>query len=162
VRAKTANGHFCHFSDEQRGKKALDEVAQDAVEVEEEPGEGNPACRQLLCSDLRVSEQLDRDDDENENYEPDDKGKVGGKPLRLCVRVLECLVVTIEPSHEGVLIVHHKEASTEGKDSNKLKCCFGEDLLWGGRHGWTVDTVQWTDGSRAGTFVVPTNRESVS
>ena len=135
MRAKTANGHFCHFSDQQSGKKALHEVAQDAVEVEEEPGEGNPACRQLLRSDLRVSEQLDRDDNEYENYEPDDKGKVGGKPLRLCVGVLEGLVVTIEPSHEGVLIVHHKKASTKGKDSNELKCCFREDLLWGGRHG---------------------------
>ena len=44
VRAKTPNGHFSHFSDEQSGKCPLDEVAQDTVEVEDEPGEGNPSC----------------------------------------------------------------------------------------------------------------------
>ena len=63
--------------------------------------------------------------------------------------MLEGLVITIEPSHEGVLIVDHKEASTKGKDGNELKCCFREDLLWGGWHGRT-------DGSRARTLVVPT------
>ncbi len=41
VRAKTPDGHFSHFSDEQSSKCPLDEVAQDTVEVEDKPGEGN-------------------------------------------------------------------------------------------------------------------------
>jgi len=74
VRAKTANGHLCHFSDEQSGKCSLDEVAKDTVEVEDEPGEGKSACCQFLGLDLRVSEELHRDDDECKNYRPDDEG----------------------------------------------------------------------------------------
>ena len=35
VRTKTPNGHFSDFSDEQGGESPLEEVAKDAVEVEE-------------------------------------------------------------------------------------------------------------------------------
>ena len=58
--AKTANGHLGHLSDEQSTKCPLDEVSKDTIEVNDEPRKGYRA----FDFDLRVSEELHRDDDE--------------------------------------------------------------------------------------------------
>ena len=120
VRAKTANGDLGHFGDEQSGKSTLYEVAKYTVEVEDEPRQGNRA----FDFDLRVSEELHRDDDEWKNYDPDDKSCCCRKLLRMYVGVQEGLVITKEPPLEGLLLVDDQTGSTKGEDGNELKACF--------------------------------------
>ena len=154
MRTKTPNRHFSDFSDEQSGETPLDEVAKDAVEVEEEPGQGNWACRQVLwLLDLPVSEELHRDDHESPNYRPDDKGHCCRIFLRLCVRVQDGLVIAIEPPLERLPSVNVNPGRTEDNGSNDLEGCFGEDVLggWrrhrcGGRDGGGVERLTGTVG----------------
>ena len=134
VRAKAANGDLGHFGDKESGKSTLDEVAKDTIEVEDEPRQGN----QAFDFDLRVSEELHRDDDEWKNYDPDDKSCCCRKLLRMYVGVQEGLVITKEPPLVGLLLVDDQESSTKGEDGNELKACFCEDLPLGRRsHGRT-------------------------
>ena len=127
MRAKTPNGHLGHFRDKQSPKCPLDEVSKDTVEVNDEPRQGNRA----FDFDLRVSEELHRDDDEWKNYDPNDKSWCCRKLLRMYVGVQEGLIITKEPPLEGLLLVDDKTGSTKGEDGDDLKACFCEDLLLG-------------------------------
>ena len=129
MRAKTANGDLGHFGDEKSGKSTLDEVSKDTIEVEDEPRQGNWA----FDFDLRVSEELHRDDDEWKNYDPDDKSCCCRKLLRMYVGVQEGLVITKEPPLEGLLLVDDQTGSSKGEDGNEFKACFCEDLPLGRR-----------------------------
>ena len=123
---KTAYGHFCHFCDEDGTEPALDEVSQDTVDIEDDPGHrqgaGGPC-------DLAASEELHRGDDRHPNYDPDYARNDRRESLILCVGVQDGLIVTIETPLERLPVVDHKECDAKDGTSNEFKDCFCDDLL---------------------------------
>ena len=123
---KTSNGHFCHLGDKDSGKASLNEVPQDTVDIEDDPGHrqgaGGPR-------DLAASEEFHGGDDGQPSHDPDDARNDCREPLILCVWVQDGLIVTVEAPLEGLPVVNHKECNAEDGTSNDFKDCFCDDLL---------------------------------